>query len=67
MSVLTMIFAQHGVQFFIRLMIYLVLWSLVLIFRVINRKKTQKRMAVRTEYMMAHTEKSADGKYPWEM
>lgn len=67
MVILTSIFAYHNIQLFLRLMIYFFMWSLVMVFRFLHRKKTRKRMDERTKYMMKHTEKDKDGKYPWEI
>ncbi|WP_125545240.1 hypothetical protein [Levilactobacillus lindianensis] len=66
MLVLTSIFAYKKIQFFLRLSIYFVLGIVVLVFRSIHKRKTRKRMDERTEYMMKHTEKNDEGKYPWE-
>lgn len=52
---------------FIRMSIYIVLGIVVLVVRHHNKKKTRKRMDEKTEYMMKHTKKDANGKYPWEI
>lgn len=63
---MTTIFAYKRVQFTIRMLIYVVVGILVLVFRWRNKKKTRKRMDDRTEKMMRETKKNKDGKYPWE-
>lgn len=67
MVILASIFAYKKVQMFIRMLIYIVLGIVVLVVRHRNKKKTRKRMDKRTEYMMKHTKKDKDGKYPWEV
>jgi len=37
-----------------------------MVFRMIHRKKTRKRIDEQTKYMMEHTKKDENGKYPWE-
>lgn len=66
MLILTTIFAHKKIQFFIRMAIYVVLGIIVLAVRAFNKKKTRKRLDKRTEYMMKHTKKDRNGKYPWE-
>ncbi|MFC6206077.1 MULTISPECIES: hypothetical protein [Levilactobacillus] len=66
MIILTSFFAYKKVQFFVRMSIYVVLGVAVLFVRFRNKKKTRKRLDKRTERMMKHTPKNADGKYPWE-
>lgn len=66
MVLLSTIFAYKKVQFALRMLLYVIIGTLVLFFRFKNRKKTRKRMDERTEYMMKHTKKNKDGKYPWE-
>ncbi|MCH5463904.1 hypothetical protein [Levilactobacillus tujiorum] len=67
MIILTSVFAYKKVQMFLRMLIYIVLGIVVLVVRHRNKKKTRKRMDERTEYMMKHTKKDKDGKYPWEV
>ncbi|NLR09345.1 MULTISPECIES: hypothetical protein [Lactobacillaceae] len=67
MIILASFFAYKSVQMFLRLSIYIVLGIVVLIVRWHNKKKTRKRMDKQTEYMMKHTRKDKDGKYPWEI
>lgn len=67
MIILTSMFAYKKVQMFIRMSIYIVLGIVVLVVRHRNKKKTRKRMDERTEYMMKHTKKDKNGKYPWEV
>jgi len=66
MIVLASLFARTGVQFFIRCSLYVVLLVLVIVFRLVHRRNTRKKMEDRTKYMMEHTEKDENGKYPWE-
>jgi len=67
MIILANIFAYKKVQMFIRMSIYIVLGIVVLVVRHHNKKKTRKRMDEKTAYMMKHTKKDANGKYPWEI
>lgn len=66
MVLLASVFAYKSVQMFLRLSIYIVLGIVVLVVRRHNKKKTRKRMDRQTEYMMKHTRKDKNGKYPWE-
>ena len=66
MIILASLLARNGIQFFIRLMLFLSLWILVMVFRMIHRIKTRKRFDEQTKYMMEHTKKDENGKYPWE-
>ncbi|WP_407885835.1 hypothetical protein [Levilactobacillus sp. N40-8-2] len=67
MIILANIFAYKKIQMFIRMSIYIVLGIVVLVVRHYNKKKTRKRMDEKTEYMMKHTKKDKNGKYPWEI
>ncbi|WP_203641925.1 hypothetical protein [Levilactobacillus andaensis] len=64
--ILTTVFATKTLQFFLRMSIYVVLGIVVLCVRAYNRRKTHDRLQKRTEYMMKHTKKNKNGKYPWE-
>ncbi|WP_404820004.1 hypothetical protein [Levilactobacillus suantsaii] len=60
------VIAYKNIQFFLRMLLYIILGIIVLCVRAHNKKKTRKRIDKRTEYMMKHTKKDRNGKYPWE-
>ncbi|GEO68607.1 hypothetical protein [Levilactobacillus acidifarinae] len=66
MTILAAAISYKRIQFFIRMLLFVVLGVLVLVIRARNKKKTRKRMDERTAYMMKHTKRDKNGKYPWE-
>ncbi len=56
----------HTVQMGIRLLVYILICSAVLLLRHHNRKKARKRQDMRTKRMMKNATRDENGKYPWE-
>ncbi|ANZ63152.1 hypothetical protein AYR62_02925 [Secundilactobacillus paracollinoides] len=56
----------HALQMAIRVVLYLVIGTAVLVLRYHNRKKARKRQDERTKRMMRHATRDENGKYPWE-
>ncbi|KRM12020.1 hypothetical protein ABTQ33_01050 [Paucilactobacillus suebicus] len=56
----------HTIQMFMRLVIYVVIGTAVLVVRHRHRKRNEKRMDRRTKKMMKNTPRDENGKYPWE-